>query len=83
MPQLSGEVIKDRARQLRDAGAQAARNHLAAQVGKTHRVLMETPQMGRTEHFAEVLFEAPQPEGQIVLAHVTDHNDTALLANPL
>ena len=45
--------------------------HLAAQQGKTHRILMESPQMGRTEQFAEVEFVRPQPEGRIVSATIS------------
>ena len=67
---VNGNVIKARAARLREAGAQQVDRHLAAQVGKTHRVLMENPRMGRTEQFAEVRFDSDQPEGQIVNACV-------------
>ena len=43
MPQVAREVVKERARRLRDAGAAALRRHLDAQVGATHRVLTEFP----------------------------------------
>jgi hypothetical protein len=56
MPQVKGPVIKDRAARLRAAGDAALAAHLAAQVGVTHRVLMEGPRMGRTEQFTEVDF---------------------------
>ena len=36
--------------------------------GQVHRVLAETPRMGRTEQFTEVDFAADQPEGRIVAA---------------
>ena len=48
--------------------------------GETHRVLMENPHMGRTEHFTEVDFATPQPEGQIVTARITGHTETRLTA---
>jgi len=67
---VNGNVIKARAARLREAGAQQVDRHLAAQIGKTHRVLMENPRMGRTEQFAEVRFETDQPEGHIVDACV-------------
>ncbi|MDJ1008518.1 MAG: tRNA (N(6)-L-threonylcarbamoyladenosine(37)-C(2))-methylthiotransferase MtaB [Paracoccaceae bacterium] len=66
MPQVDGAAIKSRAARLRTAGKAAVEAHLAAQVGRGHRVLMESPAMGRTEHFAEVRFERQQPEGAIV-----------------
>ena len=71
MPQVDGNVIKRRAAQLRIAGEAAVAQHLSAQVGRTHDVLMETTLMGRTRQFAEVLFAAPQPEGQLVIADIS------------
>lgn len=71
MPQVKGPAIKDRAARLRAAGDAALARHLAAQVGVTHRVLMEGPRMGRTEQFTEVEFATDQPEGQIVTARIT------------
>jgi threonylcarbamoyladenosine tRNA methylthiotransferase MtaB len=71
MPQVKGPAVKDRAARLRAAGDAALVRHLAAQVGQSHRVLMESPRMGRTEQFTEVRFGADQPEGQIVTAIVT------------
>ncbi len=70
MPAVDGPAIKERAAHLRAAGARQVARHLAAQVGRTHRILMESPDMGRTEQFAEVRFAAPQVEGQIVTARV-------------
>ena len=70
MPQVRGPVIKERAARLRAAGEAALALHLAAQVGVSHRVLMEGPRMGRTEQFTEVAFATDQPEGQIVTARV-------------
>ena len=71
MPMVNGAAIKDRAARLRAAGDQALVQHLACQLGATHRVLMESPRMGRTEQFTEVDFGTDQPEGQIVLAKIT------------
>src|SRR6056297_112235 len=80
MPQVDGRSIKARAARLRDAGTAAVARHLAAQVGLTHRVLMESPVMGRTEHFAEVRFAAPQGEGEIVAVTIAGHADGRLTA---
>ena len=80
MPQLNGKVIRDRAARLRAAGEKAVKRHLAAQVGKAHPVLMENPRMGRTPQFAEVVFGADQPAGQIVQARMTGHDKTQLFA---
>ena len=75
MPQVSGAQIRDRAERLRHAGQEAVRRHLRAQVGKTHRVLMESPRMGRTEQFTEVHFDVVQPVGQIVEMRGSDLAD--------
>ena len=71
MPQVAGAAIKDRAARLRDIGAAAVAAHLATQQGKTHRILMENPRMGRTEQFTEVDFTTDQPEGTIITARIT------------
>jgi threonylcarbamoyladenosine tRNA methylthiotransferase MtaB len=80
MPQVPGAAIRARAARLRAAGEAAVRRHLAGQQGRDHRVLMETPRMGRTEHFAEVLFDSDQPQGRIVGAWITGLSGTQLLA---
>ncbi|MEQ9692628.1 tRNA (N(6)-L-threonylcarbamoyladenosine(37)-C(2))-methylthiotransferase MtaB [Shimia sp. SDUM112013] len=78
--QVQGQVIKERAATLRAAGESRVAKHLAAQIGKTHRVLMENPHMGRTEQFAEVRFQTPQAEGQIVAAVIGGVENGQLLA---
>lgn len=83
MPQVHGAVIRSRAARLRQAGSSAIRRHLEAQVGATANVLMETPRMGRTETFAEVVFEVDQPEGAIVAARITGVAGSALAAVPV
>ncbi len=80
MPQVDGRSIKARAARLRDAGTAAVTRHLAAQIGRRHRVLTESPGMGRTEHFAEVRFAAPQREGEIVAVTIAGHADGRLTA---
>lgn len=80
MPQTDGATIKARAARLRAAGQAQVTRHLQNQVGETHNILMESPHMGRTEHFAEVAFAHPQSEGQIVRTAIRGHNDTQLIA---
>jgi threonylcarbamoyladenosine tRNA methylthiotransferase MtaB len=82
MPQVDGAAIKDRARRLREGGAEAVSRHLDAQLGRMHAVLMENPRMGRTEQFTEVTFDTDQPEGQIVRARITGRSGTQLRAVP-
>ena len=80
MPQVDGRAVRDRAARLRAAGELAVRRHLEAQVGRTHRVLMETPHMGRTEQFTEVTFTGNHPEGQIVETVILGVSESQLLA---
>ncbi len=80
MPQLQGPEIKARAAQLRAAGDAALQRHLTAQIGKPHKILMESRRMGRTEQFTEVQLATDQPEGQILQACITGSRDNHLLA---
>lgn len=80
MPQVHGTAIRERAAALRAAGARQVARHLAAQVGRTHEVLMESPRMGRTAQFTEVRFDTDQPEGQIVTARITGTDAETLKA---
>jgi len=80
MPQVNREIVKDRARRLRERGAAALRRHLDAQVGVTHRVLAERGGIGRTEHFTQVkLIPALEP-GQITDMTMTGHDGRQLFA---
>jgi threonylcarbamoyladenosine tRNA methylthiotransferase MtaB len=54
MPPVAPDVVKARAKRLREAGAAALRKHLGAQTGKTLRVLTERGGTGRTEDFTRV-----------------------------
>ncbi|MEM1004932.1 MAG: tRNA (N(6)-L-threonylcarbamoyladenosine(37)-C(2))-methylthiotransferase MtaB [Pseudomonadota bacterium] len=78
--QVDGRVIRDRAARLRKSGDIQVARHLAAQVGRTHNVLMESPHMGRTEQFAEVHFLKPLQEGAIVPAVPNCVNNGRLMA---
>ena len=78
--QVNGNVIKDRAARLRAAGDAQVQKHLAAQIGRTHHILMENPHMGRTEQFTEVTFATPQTEGAIVTAVITGQQGSQLTA---
>ncbi|MDG2404648.1 MAG: tRNA (N(6)-L-threonylcarbamoyladenosine(37)-C(2))-methylthiotransferase MtaB, partial [Paracoccaceae bacterium] len=71
MPQVDGTNIKRRAAELRALGAKQVQRHLLAQNGAIHRILMESPRMGRTEQFTEVTLSSNQPEGEIVTAQIT------------
>jgi len=71
MPAVSGTEIKARASRLRELGQRQVERHLKSQIGKTHKVLMESPTMGRTAQFAEVRSTAAFTEGSIVELRVS------------
>ncbi|MGA7657208.1 MAG: radical SAM protein, partial [Methylocella sp.] len=54
MPPIVPQIVKARAKRLREAGDAALRAHLAAQTGKIFRVLTERGGTGRTEDFSRV-----------------------------
>ncbi|MEM6548437.1 MAG: tRNA (N(6)-L-threonylcarbamoyladenosine(37)-C(2))-methylthiotransferase MtaB [Pseudomonadota bacterium] len=80
MPQLPKVAVRGRAAQLRAVGAARVRAHLAAQIGRPHRVLMERPTGGRTEQFAEVIFAEAGPVGVLREAQIAGVEGTRLLA---
>jgi len=80
MPPVNGAAIKERAGRLRAAGALKVTAHLQDQIGQTHAVLLESPRMGRTAQFAEVVFATDQPEGDIVPVQIKGVNGQRLVA---
>jgi threonylcarbamoyladenosine tRNA methylthiotransferase MtaB len=80
MPQVAREIVKERARRLREKGAAALRAHLDAQIGARRRVLTESHALGRTEHFTQVRLAAPVEPGVIVDLTVAGHDGRQLLA---
>ena len=78
MPQVNGKLIKRRATQLREVGAQRVEVFFKSQIGKRHQVLVERPYIGRTQQFAEVEFDTPQTEGKIVSTMILSATETRL-----
>jgi threonylcarbamoyladenosine tRNA methylthiotransferase MtaB len=68
MPQVSGEVIKQRAKRLRATGEAALQKRLASEIGATRRVLIESATQGRTEHFMPVAIAGQTPGAVRTLA---------------
>ncbi|MCB5174685.1 tRNA (N(6)-L-threonylcarbamoyladenosine(37)-C(2))-methylthiotransferase MtaB [Microvirga lenta] len=80
MPQVSRDVVKDRARRLREKGEAALLRHLDAEVGATRNVLIELNRIGRTESFTPVRFSSPVERGDLRPVTITGHNGRELLA---
>ena len=71
MPQVPGNVVKERAAKLRAAGAAASARALAARVGSLAQVLIEKDGFGHSEHYAPVRFGGTAAIGSVVPVRVT------------
>jgi threonylcarbamoyladenosine tRNA methylthiotransferase MtaB len=80
MPQVARDIVKERARRLRHNGAAALARHLDAEVGTTRRVLVESRDSGRTEHFTQVHLNVPAEPGVIVEVALVGHDGRRLIA---
>ena len=80
MPQLNRDIVKQRARRLREKGEAALRAHLDAQVGHRHLVLTERGGVGHTEQFTSVRLAAPVAPGAILDLTMMGHDGRQLLA---
>jgi threonylcarbamoyladenosine tRNA methylthiotransferase MtaB len=81
MPQVEGAVVRERAAQLRALGAERVAAHLAEMQGRKVRLLMERPDLGRTEGFARTRLAGGQAPGAIVQARISGQEDGVLLAD--
>jgi threonylcarbamoyladenosine tRNA methylthiotransferase MtaB len=80
MPQVSREIVKERARCLREHGRRALRKRLDAEIGATRRVLTESHGTGRTEQFIQVKLAGRFDPGQILDLTMAGHDGRQLLA---
>jgi threonylcarbamoyladenosine tRNA methylthiotransferase MtaB len=77
MPQVRGNVIRDRAKRLREAGEVALRMRLQAEVGEVRNVLVESATQGRTEHFLPVAIAGESP-GMVRTLVIAGHDGARL-----
>jgi threonylcarbamoyladenosine tRNA methylthiotransferase MtaB len=80
MPQVARDIVKDRARRLREKGAAALRMHLDGEIGARRRVLAESSATGRTEQFTLVRLNRTAESGRIVDVTISGHDGRQLLA---
>jgi threonylcarbamoyladenosine tRNA methylthiotransferase MtaB len=80
MPQVARHIVKDRARRLRRHGEAALRRHLDAEIGSMRRVLAESHNGGRSEHFTLVRFDHAVEPGIIVETRMIGHDGSRLIA---
>ena len=80
MPQVAGDIIKERARRLREAGDTALRRHLDCEIGARRSVLTERGGLARTPQFTPVRMAAPVEPGMILDVSIAGHDGRQLLA---
>ncbi|HJE24892.1 MAG TPA: tRNA (N(6)-L-threonylcarbamoyladenosine(37)-C(2))-methylthiotransferase MtaB [Methylorubrum populi] len=80
MPAVAGDIVRERAARLREAGTAALTRHLDGEVGARRRVLTERGDTGRTEAFSLVRFSEPVPAGEIRDVTIAGHDGQALRA---
>jgi threonylcarbamoyladenosine tRNA methylthiotransferase MtaB len=82
MPQLPGEVRRERAARLRAAGAAALAKTLASRVGNDEDIVVEKPGFGRTAHYLPARIAgalAAAPAGAVIAARTQSSDAEALL----
>jgi threonylcarbamoyladenosine tRNA methylthiotransferase MtaB len=80
MPQVAREVVKERAKRLRERGSHALRRRLDQEVGKRRTVLVESGEVARTEHFLPIRLDGHSQPGEVQELIVAGHTGTQLLA---
>jgi threonylcarbamoyladenosine tRNA methylthiotransferase MtaB len=82
MPQVAHAAIRERAKRLRDKGAQSLAAHLDRQRGRTLELLTEAGGTARARDFTPVRI-AGFERGQLIAAQITGHDGAALEAIPV
>jgi threonylcarbamoyladenosine tRNA methylthiotransferase MtaB len=80
MPQVAGAAVRERAARLRALGAERVSAHLADMQGRRVGLLMERPDLGRTEGFARTRLAGSHAPGAIVQARISGQDEGVLLA---
>jgi threonylcarbamoyladenosine tRNA methylthiotransferase MtaB len=80
MPQVAREVVKDRARRLREKGETVLRARLDREIGTQRRVLTESGNVGRTEQFLPVRLVSPCRPGAMLDVTMSAHDGRQLIA---
>lgn len=78
MPQVPGDVTRERSARLRAHGTVVLQQFLQNQIGKMRNILVEETFRGRTEHFAPVQFVQARVPGTIVSAPIVAAAATCL-----
>jgi threonylcarbamoyladenosine tRNA methylthiotransferase MtaB len=82
MPPVASNLVKDRARRLREAGDAALRRHLRGRIGRTLLVLAERGGIGRAPDFTPVSIGRATP-GSFTKVAVAGHDGRKLFGKCL
>jgi threonylcarbamoyladenosine tRNA methylthiotransferase MtaB len=82
MPQVGRAVARERAKRLRDLGAQRLAAHLESRVGRIEDVLIEREGLGRTAQFTPIALPG-RLAGELVAARVVGASPTSLVGEAL
>lgn len=80
MPAVYPALVKERARRLREKGAQALLRHLAAEVGARREVLAERGGLARTKSFTPVRLASALAPGTLTQIRIAGHDGVRLIA---
>ena len=87
MPQLNRNIIKKRAKILREEGWKQMKNYLKNQIGNSATVLVEQVKenisYGKSQHFTKIKIKRPIKEGTIVKCRITEVNEYILNAQTI
>ncbi len=84
MPQVQKNIIKDRAKRLREKGIKKLKQHLEKNIGKKQQILVESKKenfsLGKDQHFFKVKVEDELIEGSIISCIYTGIENDMLIA---
>ena len=84
MPQVPKDIIKKRAKALREEGDKQMKKYLKEQIGNSAFVLVEQVKedfsYGKSQHFTKIKLPKNLQEGEIVKCMITDFNNDILNA---
>ena len=87
MPQISKEVIKNRAKILRDCGNKNLSKYLNQQIGRKATMLVEevdpTGSYGKSQHFTKIHIDKELPKGSIVNCKIYEIKENILQAKSI
>lgn len=81
MPQVEKKIRKERAKILRDYGAQMVAQHYQKQVGKTLEVIVENNNFARAADYSLVKLDQNAQCGELLLAKIESATDEHLIAS--